>query len=96
MLLGLDRSRREPDGGNLHVRFDEGEENGGHWSLCLSLRVLLSTLLVANNESLYLLLSALTKHWGDSGFLRELNPVQPLIEVGAFIRKLDEFARSRN
>jgi hypothetical protein len=44
----LEKSRlwREPDGGNLHVRFDEGEESGGHWSLCLSFRAFLSTLLV--------------------------------------------------
>jgi hypothetical protein len=46
----LEKSRlwREPDGGNLHVRFDEGEESGGHWSLCLSFRAFLSTLLVSN------------------------------------------------
>jgi hypothetical protein len=45
----LEKSRlwREPDGGNLHVRFDEGEESGGHWSLCLSFRAFLSTLLVS-------------------------------------------------
>jgi hypothetical protein len=35
---------REPDGGNLHVRFDEGEGSGGHWSSDLSSRALLSTL----------------------------------------------------
>jgi hypothetical protein len=47
----LEKSRlwREPDGGNLHVRFDEGEESGGHWSLCLSFRAFLSTLLVLLN-----------------------------------------------
>jgi len=37
---------REPDGGNLHVRFDEGEGSGGHWSWDLSSRAFLSTLLV--------------------------------------------------
>jgi len=41
------RPWREPDVGNLHVRFDEGEESGGHWSLGLSFRAFLSTLLVS-------------------------------------------------
>src|SRR5208337_5186939 len=36
---------RESDGGNLHVRFDEGEGSGGHWPWCLSSRAFLSTLL---------------------------------------------------
>jgi hypothetical protein len=34
---------REPDGGNLHVRSDEGEGSGGHWPADLSSRALLST-----------------------------------------------------
>src|SRR6266403_220013 len=46
MLSGTDRPWREPDGGNLHVRFDEGEGSGGHWPSGLSFRASLSTLLV--------------------------------------------------
>ena len=34
----------KPDAGNPHVRFDEGENVGGHWQ-CLSSRGVLSTLL---------------------------------------------------
>ena len=45
------RPWREPDAGNLHVRFDEGEGSGGLWPLCLSFRAFLSTLLVKKNPA---------------------------------------------
>src|SRR5512137_2719166 len=39
------RLRREPDAGNLHVRFNEGERCGGHWPAGLSSHPPLATLL---------------------------------------------------
>jgi hypothetical protein len=40
----------KPDAGNPHVRFDEGENVGGHWQ-CLSSRGVLSTLLFSGAPS---------------------------------------------
>lgn len=50
---------REPDAGNLHVRFDEGEGSSGHWFSNLSFHALLSTLLVVHYGLLRLRLAAL-------------------------------------